>query len=408
MSGLRDIERVDVYKGPQRCGELARTPHGARFAYDPDYMAAAQGREEAAVAFTLPLRTEPYETFGVNLHPFFAGLLPEGLRLSALTRSLKTSADDLFSLLVASGGDAVGDVCVAPAGSAPEEHAPVANVRASAQLSFQELFEQSIRYEGGKADATVPGVQPKISAGMISFPLRTAGRGKSFILKLTPKDYPRLVENEAFFMQVARAVGLETANVRVLHDRQGDAALLVERFDRVAQNAAGGYAKLHQEDACQLTNRYPADKYRLALSDVSEALEVCTAPLVERLKLLRLQAFSYAIANGDLHAKNVSVQRVASHVALTPAYDLLTTLPYGDRSLALSMEGRDDYVKRQHFVAFGARVGLRKEAVEGMLDGLIKRLNPWLERLEVIGLAEKQTAHLRRLMRERIAELAGR
>ncbi len=399
-------ERLDVYKGKQRVAELSRTAHGARLTYAPEYLATRAAEEPVAIAFTLPPRAEPYEVFGANLHPFFAGLLPEGLRLRALVRSLKTSEDDLFSLLAASGVDAVGDVAVSLPGQTLAERAPVADTAQLGALSFAELLAESLRYDDGRGDAAIAGVQPKVSAAMISFPVRARDKRHAYILKLTPPEYPRLVENEAFFMELARSAGLRVARTRVVHDKEGTSALLVERFDRVPQ-PDGSLLRLHQEDACQLLDRYPADKYRLSLADVTRALEVCSAPIAERLKLLRMQAFSYLIGNGDMHAKNVSVRVLDTRIELTPCYDFLSTLPYGDRALALAMEGRDDKLKRAHFIAFGERAGLRKAAVEQMLDALTKRTALAPTRLSEIGLEAKRTQHLERTMRERLADLAS-
>lgn len=402
---VRLVDTVDVYKQGELVGALTRTSHGARLSYTEAYVAAHQGDVRRGVSFSLPPRREPYEVFGTNLHPFFAGLLPEGLRLRALVRALKTSEDDLFSLLVASGDDTVGDVSVARAGQAPEQRAPVTDTAALSRASFRALFEESLRYDTGPGDAAIAGVQPKVSAARISFPVRARDKRRAYILKLTPAEYPRLVENEAFFMGVAKMAGFPVAPVKVVHDSEGQSALLVERFDRLPERG-GLLGRLHQEDACQLLDRYPADKYRLSLREVADALEICSAPLAERLKLLRLQTFSYLIANGDLHGKNVSVRVVDARVELTPAYDLLSTLPYGDRSMSLSMDGRDDKLRRSHFVAFGERVGLRPQAVEAMLDTLLRRLSPALARLSEIGLDEKKTEHLARTMRERMLAIA--
>jgi serine/threonine protein kinase HipA of HipAB toxin-antitoxin module len=49
--------------------------------------------------------------------PFFAGLLPEGRRLSALRAAVKSSGDDELSLLLAVGGDTVGDIEILPEGA---------------------------------------------------------------------------------------------------------------------------------------------------------------------------------------------------------------------------------------------------------------------------------------------------
>jgi serine/threonine-protein kinase HipA len=84
---------------------------------------------------------------------------------------------------------------------------------------------------------------------------------------------------------------------------------------------------LHQEDACQFLNRYPADKYRLSLREVADGLmELTTAPQIEILNLLRQYVFSYLIGNGDMHAKNISLQTLEDGtITLTPLYDLICT-----------------------------------------------------------------------------------
>lgn len=400
----RSTTRLDVFKQRERVGQLVRTEHGARFTYASEYLEAHNGVETAAVALRMPLRASAYEVHGTNLHPFFANLLPEGLRLRALVRAVKTSEDDLFSLLVAGGADTVGDVGVAPEGELPSERAAIADTTKLSSVSFTELLAESLRYDDGRGDVSIAGVQPKVSAAMISFPVRAHDKRHAYILKLSPPEFPRLVENEAFFMSVAKSTGMSVAKTRVVHDRDGQAALLVERFDRLPR--PGGLPdQLHQEDACQLLDRYPADKYRLSLHEVSDALEVCSAPVAERLKLLRMQAFSYLIANGDMHAKNISVRTVSTRIELTPCYDMLSTLPYGDRSLALFIEGRDDKVKRAHLIAFGERVGLRKAAVEQQLAVLSKHVAAALPRLSEIGLEPKRTLQLEELMRQRLEAL---
>ncbi len=401
---VRGVERIDVHSGEVRIGELARTRLGARFTYDEAHVARHRGDPLRAVAFAMPVRDATYEITGANLHPFFAGLLPEGLRLKALVRAVKTSEDDLFSLLVAVGTDTVGDVSATLPGGRPEARSPMLGPDAAGAVPFRELFERSLSFAGEGEYGAVSGVQPKVSAAMISFPVRARGSRRECLLKLSPSEFPRLVENEAFFMALAADAGLAAARVEVICDVTGESGLLVERFDRVAR-ADGSVARVHQEDACQLLDRYPADKYRLSLRDVSEALDVCSAPVVERLRLLRMQALSYAIAGGDMHAKNVSVQTVEGRVSLTPVYDVLSTLPYGDRKLAISMEGRDDRVRARDFLAFGERVGVRPAATVRMLRTLVRSVGPWIDRLPEIGLPEKQTQHLAGVMQERLGLL---
>jgi serine/threonine-protein kinase HipA len=89
------ISRAIVYKGEQAAGELLRDRDDVVFRYFADYL-DGPGRP---VATTLPKSRQEYRTQGGSVPAFFAGLLPEGRRLQALTSSLKTSSDDESSIL---------------------------------------------------------------------------------------------------------------------------------------------------------------------------------------------------------------------------------------------------------------------------------------------------------------------
>ncbi len=120
LSTLRHIQRADVYKAGERTALLERDPTGAvTFSY-------REGYSGPAVASTLPVTADRVTTPGGGLPPFFAGLLPEGHRLTVLRRAVKTSPDDELSLLLAVGADTPGDVQVVPAGEQPTDPPPLA------------------------------------------------------------------------------------------------------------------------------------------------------------------------------------------------------------------------------------------------------------------------------------------
>jgi serine/threonine-protein kinase HipA len=395
-----------VFRGDELVGAIERTDKGSSFRYAPVFLRAHAG--ERGIAYNLPCRAEPYETVGVNLHTFFAGLLPEGLRLTALVRSAKTSPDDLLTLLMAAGSDTIGDVSVVPEGESPKEPMPTADIASPETLSFPELFEQSIQYgTRGHAEIVVPGVQEKISAGMQATAVRGRTKSKRFLLKLNPPELPRLVENEHFFMTLAEKCGIDVPATRVLRDVEGNVALLVERFDRVAAEPGQAPIRVHQEDICQILDRYPADKYNLDCNDVAGSFELCSAPIVELAKFLRLVTFAYVTGNGDLHGKNISLRTTPlGRIEMTEAYDLVSTLPYGDRSMALGFEGREDHLKRRMFIEFGERFGVRRPATEAILDELATTVRPILGKLREIGLEDRETRHLESTMKRRLADVS--
>jgi serine/threonine-protein kinase HipA len=394
-----------VLRGAAVAGRIRRTRLGAVFEYEPSLRDAEHTPWDRGIAYRLPYENAQVETLGTNVHPFFAGLLPEGIRLDALVRRVKTSRDDLLSLLADAGADCIGDVAVVLDAEAPPEVTPAVDAASLSTVRFADLLEKSLA--GSRAEPTLPGVQEKLSAAMISVPVRARSGGGAYILKLTPPKMPRLVENEHFFLRMARASGLEVARAELVRDREGAVGLLVERFDRVPVKG-GGANKVHQEDACQFLDRYPGDKYVVSYEDIASGIEeLSSAPIVEMARYVRLVSFSYLVANGDLHAKNVSLRTVAvdGRVELTPAYDVLSTLPYGDRSMALSLDGRDDNLKRAGIVAFGERHGVRRAATEAILDELCDVAPPWITQLDEIGLEPRRAADLARMMKKRRADL---
>ncbi|MCX6432261.1 MAG: HipA domain-containing protein, partial [Actinobacteria bacterium] len=250
VRALRGVDAADVLKGDRRAATLRRTPHGIVFRYDDGYL----GEGGPAVATTLPLSSEPLVTAAGAVPAFFAGLLPEGRRLTAVREALKTSLDDELSLVLAIGADPVGDVRVVPAGERPVLPEPTVVWRDGTDISFREVLDRA----GLLERRGMAGVQDKASAAMITVP--ASASGQDAILKLTPPEYPNLVDNEAWFLGLARKSGLPVPAFRIIIDRSGERGLLIDRFDRRVID--GQLVRYAVEDAAQVLGIYPADKYR--------------------------------------------------------------------------------------------------------------------------------------------------
>ena len=403
---FRFVGAGDVYKRGRLAGHLTREHASVRFEYDLAYLADSAA---PAVATTLPRTEQPARSGAAGaVPPFFAGLLPEGRRLSALQRAVKTSADDELTLLLAVGADTIGDVQVVPAG-APLPADPVAiEVHDWSAVRFGQVFADVTGERLVPQRAGVAGVQVKVSARMITLPVARAH--ERYILKLDPPEFPHLVANEAFFLEAARQSGLAVAHAEVVRDADGETGLLVRRFDRTA-DSGGTTTMLAQEDACQVLGRYPADKYSIATEDVIRGLAgVTQAPVVAARDLVRQFAFTYLICNGDAHAKNFSVLRLPDgEWRVTPAYDLPSSYLYGDSTLALPIAGKlDERVGRADFVALGDEVGVPPRATGRVLDSLLERLDTWLPGIDELPFDDRILRKFRRAVEYRRDRLAPR
>ena len=264
--------------------------------------------------------------------PFFANLLPEGhLRTYLAARAGVNETRDL-PLLQALGGDLAGAVQVVPSGS--EVVSPQAEQDASTATT-------------GPLRFSLAGVQLKLSGleaatGGMTIPMQ--GAGGDWILKLPSATYAGIPENEFAIMHLAAQVGIETPETRLVDTRDVEGlptdlgalageALAVKRFDR----AAGG--RIHIEDFAQVFGLYPERKYeRASYRNIAEVLwnEVGESAIDQFVRRL---IFSALIGNADMHLKNWSLMYPdGASAALSPAYDLLSTIVYvPDETMALRL-----------------------------------------------------------------------
>lgn len=352
LTTLRFVTRADVHKAGVLTGFLERAPSGeVTFRY-------GEGYTGEPVATTLPITDRPVIRPGGGLPPYFAGLLPEGHRLTVLRREAKTSADDELTLLLAVGADAPGDVQVVPAGQPAVEPVPLADDD-PAHLDFRQLTDMPDRH-------ALPGVQAKASATMLTSPLSTTR--ERALLKIDPPQHPQLVANEKLHLGAARGLKIAVAQHRVVRDVNDVPGLLVTRFDR-ERAEDGTVERLAMEDASQVLDVLPAAKYTVSSEQVVLALAQRTAaPMIAARNLYLQFLFAWLTGNGDLHAKNVSILRPRGgrwHVA--PIYDIPCTAVHGDFTMALPIDGRSSTIRQRHWEAFAEAIGLPQLAARSAM-----------------------------------------
>jgi serine/threonine-protein kinase HipA len=366
---------ADIYKAGVLAARLERHDGGTRFSYLPAYLASGG----PAVASSLPLTPEPVLSAAGAAPPYFTGLLPEGRRLNALRRSIKTSVDDELSLLIAAGANPVGDVQIVGHGEKldPDEHA--VELDPGTPVDFEALLGDS-----GLIDpVALAGVQDKLSAGMISMPVASAGR--RYILKLNAPEFPHVVENEYVMFRYAARLRIPLSRVQLIRDVASRPGLLVERFDRVpVLGVPRAVQRLAVEDGAQVLGLYPADKYNVGYGQVCHALAAYCAARLPAVRNLALQAaFAWLTGNGDLHAKNVSmVQQPAGEWSIAPVYDIPSTVVYGDKTLALTLDGKRTGISRKHFLGWAAGMGLTERAAVQVLELALRASEPLLADLQ--------------------------
>lgn len=179
---------ADVYVGNELVGRFSKRGDGVvEFAY-----VESAG---SPVATTLPIAGGPYAAAGGALPPFFTNLLPEGRRLSTLKRTVKASLDDELAVLLAVGSDTIGNVSVLKHGQRPSP------TPATIDLDGELDFSSALTLAGIADPIALPGVQDKASARTIA--ARVRGQSRDYILKVSPPEYPKLVENEKACLDIA-------------------------------------------------------------------------------------------------------------------------------------------------------------------------------------------------------------
>ncbi len=383
-----------VFKGNQLAATIQRDGAHTVTEYLPPYLASGA----PAIASTLPLSSTPVITPGGAVPAFFAGLLPEGRRLSALVRNIKTSADDELGLLCAVGPATVGDVHVQATSNPAHEQATVRIPAKAEHLNFADIITE----QGISLNPRLAGVQDKASAQMISFHASKAG--VEYLIKFDPPEYRHLCRNEAYFLRLAKKLKLPVAQSKLLTDNSGAEALLVKRFDR------SGPLQLHLEDGAQVLGRYPADKYLLSFEEVAAGLANTTiSPVASAINLLTQLAFAWLTGNGDAHAKNFSMVSGEQGALIAPMYDLPSSVFYPELNpeLALSVGGQDTLTVSR-FIETGAQLGLQVAALENIRAKVLHVTSGLADDIEAGALPfdYKITAKAARQLRRRHADFS--
>ena len=304
------MSELFVYLAGRRAGRLIRKDNGnLQFRYEAGY-------DGPIISQSLPVREAAYPNR--ICRAVFGGLLLEGDAREAIARNLGVSIGNDYALLEALGGDCAGALTVLePDESLPE--APETRVLDAAQLDalLRELPQRPLAADPSEGTRlSLAGAQPKLPAivedGVFALPLNAAA-ATTHILKPEPERFRGLVDNEAFCMELAHAVGLPVARVEKRLSNSGLRYLAVERYDRDLTSDPIG--RLHQEDFCQALGQASERKYQsdggpTVLDSVKLLRECSVRPAQDLITFWRALVFNWLIGNCDARRTGSSSRSV--------------------------------------------------------------------------------------------------
>ena len=274
---------------------------------------------------------------------FFAELLPEGRNFEWLAQSLPREERTLYGLLRKYGKDIAGALYIYD----PED--PASSVKAEAEPVDGKTIRYLLEHMPQAALANSP-VSGKTSLGGVQGKIVLAKTGAAWhrvhngypsthILKPIVPEYPTMIYDEVFCMQMAYDSGL-TAHPVWIEDFDGADALVIERYDR------DDGERIHQEDFNQALGAKGSEKYQEYGGKVSAKRIAQTLARFgsagDVIKFASQLIFAIAIGNLDMHAKNVSILHFPDEsIMLAPAYDQVPLRHQStDGRMALAINGK--------------------------------------------------------------------
>ena len=376
-----------VHCNGSRVGLLVDQGNQLGFRYDEAWLAAA---DACALSRQLPLRSEEFS--GQPVAVFFGGLLPEADARDQIARNLGISSNNDFAMLERIGGECAGAISLmpeTPVGSSPAgdgvrwlSAAELAAIMA--RLPHRPLLagEEGLRLSLAGAQVKLPVVidTPPDGSSRVALPL--GGTPSTHIIKPEPARFPGLAENEAWCMALARAIGLDAAEVR--EERIGEVpCLIAKRYDRQPEPSGQGVRRLHQEDFCQAMGYPSSRKYQQeggpSLRECFQLIrEWSTAPVLDIARLLDAVIFAVVTGNADAHGKNHSFLYEAGTRRMAPLYDQVCTMAWPELSTTLSMKigsaSTLAEVSPEHFKQLCVQAKLGWPMIRGRIHDLCRRV----------------------------------
>lgn len=338
-----------------------------------------------------------------SLPPWFAGLLPEGALHELVLQEMGPGDHDQFDLLTRLGADLPGAVLVTPETQTPVSAGP---------LKLEQVAGFNAPRPEGIVKFSLAGIQLKFAGRMDGDRLMVPARAGDArcILKVPTNRFPGLPEAEFAGMELARSIGVHTADCQLLPVGKvsgippeflaaGSHALVVDRFDRAADDR-----RIHMEDMAQIVGALGERKYTMGTGEtvLNMIRRFSSDWRGDVLEGIRRIVADILIGNGDNHLKNWSFLFPGpDEIRLSPAYDIVPTVLYiPDDQMALRFVNASTFnaITLRRFRRVAKFLGLDEDWIENKVVQQVETaIEAWPELVRSLLDEQRASRLLKRL-----------
>ena len=368
-----------------------------------------------ALSLRFPVRQLPYS--GKDVVTYFQNLLPTGDLKRRVVQQLGFTVGNDFALTSELCHEMFGAFRAFPPGlesigtgdTRELNDAELRNI-----LAAMAINPMLTRVEGYRFSLSGEHVKLAIQVDDERMYLPLGHQWSTHIVKPAYPDRRESLENEAFCMSLAKAVGMQVANTVF---KQGPSNyLLIERFDRTHQD--GEVKPYHAEDFNQVMLLPPERAFQreggLSAAECVQVLrDYSVQPAADIKQLLRWLVFNFLIGNGHASAKQLALLYGDRGPRLSPFFGLSSTHVYAEfnpnLAMAIGHEERPDWLIPNRWREFAELAGIRPQYVLQQLEAIT------VEVVEVVRAVESRwqqengyaaiTGSIRQLIERRARQL---
>lgn len=376
------------------------------------------------------------ETTPGKLPAFIESLLPEGWLAQVLherdeREALRRGRRYMSNIIIVQNRTELAalpaDVLATPLAAFTHAGRFTGRYAGPARGEIEESFEQKLARIYARAET------PRLSGVQIKAPMSLVADGdlvpaidQPFTHILKPAGtagFETLPVVEWLCLEFGRAAGFDVPPAALIEMPDGmSPALVVERFD--IRRGPQDRRRLALEDFCSILDLPASAKYDGTIERMARSLRpLSTDPAADLDILFRRAIFAWLIADGDMHLKNLALLKTAdagakafTAVRFAPLYDAVTTRVFpglGSDRMALKLNGKDDRLNAQDFLALARTIGLTASDAEAAITELAARVAERAVTLSLPDFAGQSDAaksvqeKVIAIVRERSAAIAG-